>query len=284
MFCIFRELRFRPLVGGILSYAPGLYEWWDNRRPTGNATSAAYVESIWQFHLSNMRQYNNVSAPSVVVELGPGASLGSCITALRDGADKAIGLDAYPYADNSELNHRILDELMPERQNEELYNQLLKDIGELHTKKSDARLRLVAPWTDIHSLPECSVDFIFSHSVLEHVTRPADAYKACFKWLKPGGMMSHKIDHSSHAITRSWNGHYAIPAWIWNLVHGGKPYLLNRLSPLEHRTLIHSAGFEILSEQYVEAREADDSSACKTITANPDWAIKTSTFVCRKNI
>ena len=40
------------------------------------------------------------------------------------------------------------------------------------------------------------------------IINPEEVYKSLYKLLKRGGVMSHKIDHSSHGITKSWNGHY----------------------------------------------------------------------------
>jgi hypothetical protein len=149
-----------------------------------------------------------------------------------------------------------------------------------HQRKSP--LAYFAPWTASDVLPEASVDMVFSHSVLEHVDSPADAYAACFRWLRPGGIMSHKIDHSSHGLTKSWNGHYALPNWIWTLVRGGRPYLLNRMTPSHHRELILAQGFVILSETLVEATDLDSSTRCTLVTSDGDARVKTSTFVCKK--
>ncbi len=101
-------------------------------------------------------------------------------------------------------------------------------------------------------------------------------------WLKPGGIISHKIDHSSHAITKSWNGHYAIPDPVWSLIVGGRPYLLNRMTPKQHREAIENVGFEILFKKFEMARETDTNSPCRSVKDREECQIKTSTFVCQK--
>jgi len=278
------DIRIRPLLGEILSYVPGLYSWWDMQRPTGNTASASYAKSIWQFHLSNIRKHINGYLPSDVVELGPGASLGSCISALSEGVDNALGLDVCPYAQSSSMNLRILNELLPEESNPALHADLKQDIMRLDTYLPKAKLKFLAPWTDDNILPESSIDFIFSHSVLEHVTLPEDCYKACFTLLRPGGVMSHKIDHSSHAITKSWNGHYVIPDWLWTLLQGGKPYLLNRLTLEEHRKEILDAGFEIIYEDFVKSDPTYRNCIHPKVIENSKYKVLTSTFVCRKPV
>lgn len=177
----------------------------------GNTASSAYAQGIWRFHLKHYFSFTNDRMPSVVAEFGPGATLAACIAALCDGVDKAIALDACPYASNESLNLRMLDELILNSRGGHDYAVLRDAVANVSTSYGGSLLEYVAPCTDFHALPDNSLDFIFSHSVMEHVVNPAQAYDAFFRWLKPGGIISHKIDHSSHAITQSWNGHYAIP-------------------------------------------------------------------------
>ncbi len=93
---VIKELRVRPLVGGVLSYLPKLYEWWDNRRPTGNTASSTYSKGIWEFYRDNYCRHMHGQRPQAIAELGPGATLGTCIAALCDGIEQAVGLDVYP--------------------------------------------------------------------------------------------------------------------------------------------------------------------------------------------
>lgn len=58
--------------------------------------------------------------------------------------------------------------------------------------------------------------------------------------------MSHRIDHSSHGLTRRWSGHYSLPPFIWRMIYRRRPYLLNRLRPQVHLDMIRAARFEIL--------------------------------------
>ena len=104
------DVRPRPLLIGLLSYVPGVFDWWDRQRPMGNTASADYCLGIWRFHLDNARCVNGGSLPGAVGELGPGATLGVCIAALLDGVETSVALDAGHYADRA-ANLRILGEL-----------------------------------------------------------------------------------------------------------------------------------------------------------------------------
>ena len=92
--------------------------------------------------------------------------------------------------------------------------------------------------------------------------------------------MSHKIDHSSHGITRRWNGHYAVPGPLWALIYGRRPYLLNRRRPIEHLADMEAAGFETL---LVSSFVVEEAGAQRTVdrAALPadDRLVRTSTLL-----
>jgi hypothetical protein len=84
---------------------------------------------------------------------------------------------------------------------------------------------------------------IYSHSVLEHVSDVPKTYASCARWLRPGGWMSHQVDFTSHGVTRAWNGHWQYPEWLWKVIVGGRPYLINRHPAGEHVRMIEAASF-----------------------------------------
>lgn len=270
-----RDIRWRFVVTGFLSRIPGLFAWWDQRRPMGNTASAAYCRGIWQFHRDNAEKISGCM-PRHVGELGPGATLGTCIAALLDGVESAVAFDAGNYASADE-NLRLLMELsdgVPD-------DRIRVTIENAGTPVSDA-LRYVAPWSDPNICAANSLDLIFSHSVMEHVADPASTYVACHRWLKPGGIVSHKIDHSSHGITRAWSGHYSISDALWSIILGDRPYLLNRMRPRQHVAALQEAGFEILPEsRFVVDHHATQKISLKEFP-DDDRHIRTSTLLARK--
>lgn len=274
-----RDASPRAMLTGVLSHAPGLFDWWDRRRPMGNTASASYARGVWRLHLANAATAG-MPSPRAVGELGPGASLGACIAALLDGVETAVGLDAGQYA-NPETNQRVLTELLSVDQAEE--PPALRQAVAAAGGPDQTVLRYAAPWTDKGICPADSLDLVFSHSVMEHVDDPAATYAACAAWLRPGGVMSHKIDHSSHGVTHSWNGHYSLPPALWNLIYGRRPYLLNRLRPRVHLDMIRAAGFEILPESRFVI---DEGGVQRTISLKDPWPddlwVRTSEIIARK--
>jgi SAM-dependent methyltransferase len=98
-------------------------------------------------------------------------------------------------------------------------------------------------------IKESSVDAIISHSVLEHVVDLEDTYGALYRWLKPGGWMSHQIDLKSHGLTRRWNGFRASSERLWKLAVGRRPYMINRHPASVHLRFLQAAGFNLVTQQ-----------------------------------
>jgi hypothetical protein len=98
----------RLMLGGLKSYFPALHA---GHRGTTGRSSGAYCYSVWMRHLSIIAKEVPSFRPAMVVEIGPGESLGVGLAALLCGADQYVGLDAGPRAD-SKLDVAVLDELV----------------------------------------------------------------------------------------------------------------------------------------------------------------------------
>jgi hypothetical protein len=89
---------------------------------------------------------------------------------------------------------------------------------------------------------------IWSQAVLEYLDDLAAAYGAMYRWLRPGGMVSHEIDLSAHQASDRWYGHWTYSEFQWALLRGGRPFWLNREPHSTHLRLLESAGFEIVAD------------------------------------
>ena len=101
------------------------------------------------------------------------------------------------------------------------------------------------PWYDKGVIVESSLDMIFSQAVLEHVDDLPHTYQALYRWLRPGGFMSHQIDFTCHGTAQDWNGHWTIPDFTWKIMRGRRPYMLNRQPHSTHLNFIQSNHFKI---------------------------------------
>ena len=98
----------RLMLGGLKSYFPVLHAGY---KGAVGQTTGAYCYSVWLRHLTLITKAVPTFAPKVVVELGPGDSLGLGCAALLSGAEQYIGLDVVAHA-NPEHDVKVLDELV----------------------------------------------------------------------------------------------------------------------------------------------------------------------------
>jgi hypothetical protein len=60
--------------------------------------------------------------------------------------------------------------------------------------------------------------------------------------------MSHTIDFQCHQTASVWNGHWTYSDFVWKLIRGRRPYLINRLPHSRHLALMHGAGFAVIND------------------------------------
>jgi len=274
------NIRIGPLIKGTLTYIPGLGGVL-LRKHTGGTNSARYCYDVWLKHLTMLGANGMESIPRTLAELGPGDSIGIGLAAMLSGVDTYYALDAVKYS-NIDFNVRIFDELVdlfrkraarptkgwPDYDrylDENLFPSHILTDDVLGVSLSDKRvsrirnaimkpessnegitIRYMAPWSNENVIARETVDVIVSHSVLEHVVDLAGTYHALHSWLKTGGMTSNQIDLSSHGLSKAWNGFRAYPEWVWKLMVGKRPFLINRQPYSAHVNLMEENGFKII--------------------------------------
>ena len=273
-----------PILIGIATYIPGLFKLISEG--TGGTISARYCYSIWLRHL--VMAYKNgllTQLPDAVAELGPGDSLGTGLAALISGANKYHAFDIVKYASNKR-NIQIFDELVElfrkrekipdknefpkikpclescefpnhiltdERLNKALEQDRIESIRNALLNlgirdKNNIQISYSVPWHDSKVIKEESIDMIYSQAVLEHVDDLAYTYKMLYRWLKSDGFMSHEIDFKSHKTAKEWNGHWKYSDYVWRLIKGKRPYLLNRQPHSAHINLLQKSRFEVVCD------------------------------------
>jgi hypothetical protein len=266
------------------------------RRSIGAVASSSgrYCYSVWLRHLRMAAESGLPIQTPAVAELGPGASLGVGLAALLCGAEEYHAFDVVQHTE-SERNLRVLDELIelyrarapiPDDSDYPQLRPRLKDYAFPHDLLKEDRLaatlaperierirqslraigtptsmiRYQAPWTSEAVVRENSVDLVFSQAVLEHVDDLRGAYDAMWRWLKPGGVLSHTIDFRSHGWSARWDGHWGYSDLSWKLIRGRDVWSINREPYSTHRRLLLERGFRIVHEQRSRA-EAETTRA-----------------------
>ena len=274
------------IIKGMGTYLPGITRFIQKKSgATVGTSSARYCYSVWLRHLVIAYKNGFIEHPKVVAELGPGDSLGIGLAALISGADKYYGLDVIEFV-NKESNIEIFDDLVelflnkspipddnefprlkPLLDSYEFPNYIFNDnyfetilskdrlvkiralIVPVSTDVSDyISIKYIVPWDDEKAILKNSVDMIISQAVLEHVNDIDGSYVAMYKWLKPGGLMSHEIDFKCHRISANWDYHWTYPDYIWKLIVGKRKYFLNRHPYSVHINSLKNSGFKMICD------------------------------------
>jgi hypothetical protein len=279
---------------GLLSYTP----LWNLRgklvKPAvGGAGSASYCYGVWLKHLVAAYGCGLRTVPEVVVELGPGESVGAGLAALLCGASRYLAIDVVKHA-STVLNMQVLQELVAlfkrgeaipddaefpymeskfeqnisprfildrDRMKFCLSDQRVQSISDALMRPSPANpisISYISPAYADSTIRSNSAGMIMSHAVMEHVDNVEEAYRSMYKWLGFEGIMSHQIDFTSHLMSEYWNGHWTFSDLVWKLIRGKKSYLLNREPFSTHIKLQHKVGFKVLKAIRIENHDGVD--------------------------
>jgi SAM-dependent methyltransferase len=256
----------RTVAKGLLSWIPGLHLQFV---PHGSGTaSAQYCYGVWLKHLTLLWAHGMREMPRSVLELGPGASVGTGLAALLSGARSYVGIDAVAYAQpatNSAVQRELIalferraprptagfppyDQYLDGR----LFPSHILDEKRLAASLAPERLQGLErnvrylTWRRASEVQERSIDLVFSHVVMNQVDDLRGTYRHCARWLRPGGWMSHQVDFTSLDTTPEWNGHRRYGELAWKLIAGRRAYFVNREVLSTHLELIHDAGLDIV--------------------------------------
>jgi len=282
------EMKLKQLIYGIATFVPGIIQY--RAKGTGGTDSARYCYSVWLRHLVMAKSNGLNPYPKIVAELGPGDSLGIGLAALISGCDKYFAFDVVEHA-NTERNVRIFDELVtlfsnraaipggdefPEvkpylnkynfpadildenRLQHALEKSRLEKIRDAisHPQLNNSIIQYKVPWYDGSILEKESVDMIYSQAVLEHVDDLQNTYKSMRLWLKSTGYISHQIDFKCHGTADEWNGHWLYSDFIWKLIRGKRPYLLNREPLSTHITILKDEGYRVVYDKKIKSKSS----------------------------
>lgn len=176
------------------------------------------------------------------LELGPGDSIGSAIIAAAIGAEAVI-IDAGPFArDDVEFYIAYANTL----QGKGLSAPDLKDCKNVDEILLKCRSQYMTEGlASLRSLPDNSIDYIFSQAVLEHVRRHEflATLQEFRRILKPDGVCSHQIDLRDHLGGALNNMRFATTTWESNFF-ASSGFYTNRICFSHMMALFNQAGFK----------------------------------------
>jgi SAM-dependent methyltransferase len=187
------------------------------------------------------------------LELGPGDSLLSALVGRALGAERTIQVDVgpfaslelQPYRDAAALLARQglavpppAKELLDAPHNASVLDLVAAVGGEYHTDGL----------TSLQQIPSCSVDFVFSNAVLEHVRyhEMEPLLAEIRRVLRPDGTCSHRIDLRDHLGGRLNNLRFSHAVWESPLM-AESGFYTNRIRFGQFVTKFEEAGFDVHS-------------------------------------
>ena len=198
-----------------------------------------YAWRVLSHHLGHYQQFNHNAIPGDVLELGPGDSAFSGAFGAALGVRRTYLVDVAPFlsweADTRERVSAYLAKAQPDL-----------DLPEGPGLEGIRTTYLTAGLESLRSLPDASVDLIWSQAVLEHLPRRTfPAFLAEMRRIvRPGGVLSHRVDLKDH-LGGGLN-HLRFPESVWESSWFRKSgFYTNRLRRSEILSAFTQAGFEI---------------------------------------
>ncbi|MCT7958199.1 methyltransferase domain-containing protein [Laspinema palackyanum] len=253
-------------IGGkvILSRLPTSYHLWKNFSlfEHGSMQDPAYAYSVFKQHFDRIQP----PAGFTSLELGPGDSLFSAIVTKAFGGSSSYLVDTGDYATQDIDSYKIMAEFLDQKElavDSTWTNwQSVSDILE-----SCSAHYLTSGLSSLKSIPDNSVDFIWSQAVLEHIRKHEFLVlmQELRRIIKNTGSCSHVIDLKDH-LGGNLNS-LRFPEKIWEsdfMVKSG--FYTNRIRYSEMIDLFQEANFQITS---VEIKKWDKLPTSRANLALP---------------
>jgi SAM-dependent methyltransferase len=227
--------------------------------------SALYNFGVFNYYSALWRKYGKGSDSPAILEIGPGANLGQGMLFVATGAAKYTGLDLYrdPELDNRysyAAAYGLLNLVAPSTVRLKA-EQIFTVEGE-RVVFNPERIQYLSPRQshDI-GLPPGTIDFAFSHSVLEHVADPEGTFAALLKVLRKGGITAHHFDLRDHTDNSKPLEFLKVgePEWKAQFTGANAFRYTNRWRLPDLVRSMQSTGFTILAVEPTERTPVDEA-------------------------
>jgi hypothetical protein len=213
----------------------------------GSMDEPAYAEAVFRRHLDRVSPSDGYT----VLELGPGDTVFTAVAAAALGAARTILVDAGPFARQDVEAYREMARHLereglpaPDLEEADTFEQVLERCSADYLTGGVQSLR---------TLSNASVDFSFSHAVLEHVR--AGELPVLLRELRrvtaPSGASSHVIDLEDHLAHALNNLRFSDRVWE-SRPFTSSGFYTNRLRRSDLLRLFQQADFD--AEVVAEAR------------------------------
>jgi SAM-dependent methyltransferase len=182
----------------LLSRLPIPYGAWRRVRlfKHGAMDDPEYALSVFERHFRNSSIED--TGGFIALELGPGDSVGSALIAKAFGASRCYLVDVGRFATEDMAPYKALANLLRARGHEVPDLEAVDSVTELLAATGGDYL--TTGLASLRGIPDASVDFAWSHAVLEHVAREDfdDTMRELRRVLRADGTSSHRVDLEDH--------------------------------------------------------------------------------------
>ena len=184
-----------------------------------------------------------------ILELGPGDSIASAIIGFSYGASCTFLVDVdYYVTKNLNFYRKLISTLKskgfrtPDISEAKSVEDLLKSCNGIYLTKGLSSLK---------SIESNSINFVWSHSVLEHIRKYQffEIQRELKRLLKPSGKASHNIDFQDHLDYGLNNLRFSEKIWESKLF-ANSGFYTNRLPAVEIHRLFKNKGFKLINENF----------------------------------
>jgi SAM-dependent methyltransferase len=214
----------------------------------GRMASDEYPLKIFRLHI-NRAYPDGMPAGLTVLEIGPGDSIASAIIGAGYGVKQTYLVDVGDFASKDLSFYKVLAGNLraqglnaPEIANATSFDGILHVCSARYLTNGLASLKEIATG---------SIDFAFSHSVLEHVRKHelGDVLRELRRVLKAGAYASHNIDFQDHLDGRLNNLRFSEKLWE-SALFADSGFYTNRVPAVVMHDMFKAVGFEIEDEGF----------------------------------
>lgn len=281
-----QHVNYKSLLRGAVSMIPGSYLLYKQIHGDGRHSSAnaKFCYSFWLRLLVKLHERGGLSRIADVAELGCADSLGIGIAAVISGSSSYTALELRSFdfrASSIQLFDEIVDlfaskadipddsefpkislklsdyafptGIFPPQIHSALCNParlaaIRKRVESISDGETGNTFNYIAPWDAKVNDLKGRFDLIFSRAVMEHVAEADKVYSKLHDCLKLSGLMFHDIEYNSHHTSKHWNGHWAFSNFVWKLIKGKRPMMINRIPHSIHAKMIVICGFKLIDD------------------------------------
>jgi SAM-dependent methyltransferase len=228
----------------ILARLPVDYSAWKRLHmfQLGAMEKPAYAYGVFKSHFDQVRSRRTLDS-FVGLELGPGDSLLSAMVAHAYGASAYYLVDVEAFAQADLKRYRAMAEFLTERG---LPTFDAEDLTSVEAVLTACRATYgTSGLHTVRTIPDKSVDFAWSHSVLQHIKRAEflETMRELRRVLRADGISSHWVDLQDCLGGALNNLRFRESVWESPFM-AGSGFYTNRIRYSEMLALFKEAGFE----------------------------------------